>query len=749
MKNVTYDWPQDNQCINDIPDEAKDLVACLLKADAEQRPEPDQIVGHPFFSMHDGYAIPWTIDPYCRTKKPSWLRAEYPRGDVIDHSCSIIPLSTLARQCGVGHLPGNEKPFDVVGGNVDLSLYKECLEEEIEETYPIVPLPKDMVYTSRTALMDWPSEQALNIQQSMPTKSTKSELEPLKESAEEDDLFIPPNIPRRGPTQSHAATLRAAQFGSMPSRKIKFQPIAVGRENNASIRAPTSYTSSLRTRRGLLNEQPVRSASNPSNLKASESKPSDTLIPRVTRSKSASLALTRTAPTAEPVITSNEEVAASSNAENEPQHQAVQEKRKTACNVRDERKQGVKRSAQSPIASLPLRPRTKSKIGSRGTLISPKDVVECISGTKPSEVIQNLRITWAEIDASLRIKPSDSSQVKFRSMISQKESCNRHVLVTKWVDYTHKFGVGYVLGNGTVGCVFKADDSSPQTCIVVPGAKAHIEKKKIPSYPDNQQCVVKDGAPVQFLENCAEEGLKRVCTPAAHFQLKIGADGVAEKMANGVTASDFEKRKRVNLWDKFGKYMTENMGNINQVFDMQLATENKMINGRTRNQHERPDYFIKFFQRLGNVGIWGFGYGSFQFNFPDHTKIVVSDGGAWVDFYHLSAKAAKSLKQGSRLDIEALKDRSVVSYPTAIMVHGVYQKRDFSDIIANNDFVAKLDFVKRVFGTWIDCGGLGCLGVDEKYLQWDGMTDRGGKPVWVSVGAQSEDLRYHSPIAGE
>ena len=92
VKNVNSDWPQHGRYINDITDEAKDLVACLLKADAEERPEPDEIVGHPFFSMHGGSAIPLNIESDCRTNRPSWLRAEHPRGDVMDKSCHALPL---------------------------------------------------------------------------------------------------------------------------------------------------------------------------------------------------------------------------------------------------------------------------------------------------------------------------------------------------------------------------------------------------------------------------------------------------------------------------------------------------------------------------------------------------------------------------------------------------------------------------------------------------------------------------------
>lgn len=740
VKNVTYDWPLDSQCINDIPEEAKDLVASLLKEDAMERPECDQIVGHPFFSMHGGNAIPWAIDRNCRINKPSWLRAEQPRGDVMDLSCSVVRLSTLARQCGVGHLPDDEQPFQVVGGNVNLSLYQECLAEEIEGTYPVVPLPKDMVYTSQSALMDWPSEQSSNA----PQLELESQAVIKESASEEDELhFNIPNILRRRPTQSHAATLRAAQFGSMPCRKLNIHSTVATRGDTGSVRQPAPNTSSLRTRRGLLNEQPIRSLSNPSNIKGPGS--SLKISPRITRSKSASMALIPPVSTAVHIVAGHHRVEITSSKAESEHSKAVQEKGRASSNMGEKLQQGIKRLAQSPIAPLPVRPRPSANIAPQGTLIGPGDIVEPIPGTKPTDVLENLHKTWNEIHNSLASKSTDT---RFSSIIARKEREKRHLLVRKWVDYTHKYGIGYVLDNGTVGCVFNGDSINPQSCILVPGAESHTNNKRLASYPEKLQYVAKDGAPVHFLENCAEEGFKRVRILASQFQLRIGENGTTEMITPGTTSSDFAKRRKVSIWDKFGKYMSQNLGKTeDEAYDLKLEEETS----RSRNQLEDLDCFIRFYQRLGNVGIWGFGNGSFHFNFPDHTKLVISDGGTWLDFYHLPVKAAKNLTQGVRLTYEALNKRGVLSYTTAVMVHGIYMKRDFTDIIVANDLVVKLEFVKKVLGTWIQNGGLGCLGTDEKYLMWQGMTKEGSmtekseKLVWVSVGAHRGDLRYHLP----
>ena len=60
VKSLDYTWPINTR--NEYPEEAKDLVKSLLKTNADERPEPDQIVAHRFFSMHGGNAIPSIIE---------------------------------------------------------------------------------------------------------------------------------------------------------------------------------------------------------------------------------------------------------------------------------------------------------------------------------------------------------------------------------------------------------------------------------------------------------------------------------------------------------------------------------------------------------------------------------------------------------------------------------------------------------------------------------------------------------------
>lgn len=742
VKGVEYKWPEARACANDIPDEAKDLVGCLLRADAKQRPDPDDVIGHPFFSMHGGRAIPLILENSCRTAKPTWLKADSPRGDVMARDSQSLPLHTLARQCGVGRLAENQQAFDIVGGNVNLSLYKECLQEELEESYPIVPLPKDMVYAPRTLSRS-------NISNPSFIDLAKFESKPLKAKEhldlEEDELqVVIPDLQPRKTFQSHAATLRAAHISSVPFRaagKLASHSHTVSRGGTIPSRVPTPLGTNAQPPRGLLNELPLRSNSNPASrnlAKAVIDKP----LPRVTRSKSANIPLVQAVVVTDPLITTDQIIEhMSAEPDKERHHRAIQDKERIASNIQNEIQPATVSKSSAIRSSRPVRARTTSKPRERGRLIDPDEVAECIPGTKPKEVDSNLRKILQSIDSAIRTSTNGISPVDFALINAKKRNINNRPLIVKWVDYTNKFGIGYILANGSVGCVFNADSTAPHSCIIVANAETHLRKRKSTSYHENNQIVPKDGAPIEFLEDCAEDGMKRVFVQAANLQVTANTDGTGGTLGPGKTDYDFEKRKRLSIWDKFGKYMTQNLGKDDA--DQNLAEEAKTMAGRRSSRRKTAGPFVKFYQRLGNVGVWGFGDGSFQLNFPDHTKLILSEGGSWLDFYFLPIETADKLKQEGHLKADELVSRGILSYPTDIMAQGFSHGKDFKEIIAANDLDGKLRFTQRLVGTWLESGGIGCLGPD-KYLKWEGMREASNL-VWVSVGAHGSDHRYYEP----
>lgn len=743
-KTVDYDWPDSGsntrRCHNDIPWEAKDLVACLLKVDAETRPNPDEIIGQSFFSMHGGNAMPLTLDPSCRRQKPVWLLDEAPRGDVMDRLTPRLELHILARQCGVGHLKGDIEPYKVVGENVDISLYKECVAEEKAETSPVVPLPMDMVYTSAISLKTWPNHRSPSPESAHPaqTVSSRNDGIPRRLSVEDisqqqqQQVSQPPNNlqPRRAPVPSHAATLRAAQVGSMPTRGLPRTISGVGQLQDSMKNLDLqSHSRRIPTRR-LLNELPVRpNASIPGSgtLQTAVAPRQSSRITRSAATKASAPQPNAVAPTSELEVFESDKKGRERSAKTEARIAAtVQEEIEEAIlgqkgSRRQKRSQPTKTTSDKPRNSV---------------LISPDEVAETLVGTTPEDVCYNLRRLSDEIKGNLDC-PRHNEKNLAALLATGKRSAKDRPVIVKWVDYSHRFGIGYILENGTVGSVLRGDNGVPTTCLAVAGAEVHLRKRKSPSYIDKTQILSKDGAPVAFFEDCGDEGLRRVLVPSRNYHMK-GSRGTSEEFRQAINDYDREKRERLCIWDKFGRYMTQSLGKSDGPDPHACSSDKETLSSKI----EPIGPFIRFYQRLGNVGVWGFGDGSFQINFPDHTKVVVSHDGTWVDFYHLSVQAAQTLKRGEILEAASLVERSVLRYPTSVMLSGSYRGHDFQRLITENQLPEKLAFFKDVVEAWHDAGGLGCMGAKNE-VRWEGMSEKGGKLVWVTVGAHGGDGRKY------
>lgn len=735
-KSVDYDWPETDpnprRCHNDIPSEAKDLVASLLKVDAETRPSPDEIIGHAFFSMHGGNAMPLTLDPSCRRQRPVWLLNEAPLGDVMDRITPRLELRSFARQCGVGHLKDDPEPFEIVGENVDLSLYKECVAEEQAGTSPEVPLPMDMVYTSVVSLRTWPNQRSPGPESSI-VSSVKNNADSISRLPQIEDIApasqvpfgLQPVQPRRAPVQSHAAMLRAAQVGSMPKRNLPKSLPSVTHNQSGGKALDTQTHSRPHHPRRLLNELPVRP-----NNGASSSGPL-----RAAAALRQSSRLTRSATMKPSVLQSISDEQAPTSRESEPDTKRRERTAKTeariAAAVQEEIEEAIlsQRNLRRQKRQQPKR--TAAEVATNSKLISPDEVPEALVGTKPEDVCHNLRRLRDELSRSLDCPSSQEIDLEIHLGRGKRRANDRPVIL-KWVDYSHRFGIGYILENGTVGALFNSMNGSPPTCLAVSGADDHLRKRKVFSYADKQQIVLKDGAPIAFFEDCGEEGIRRVLVPAKKYHVN-GAQAMYEEFRQGSDNYDREKRERLWLWYKFSRYMTQSLGKDNS--DLDAPTSDRETGFR---KFEPVGPFIRFYQRLGNVGIWGFGDGSFQINFPDHTKLVLSHDGTWLDFYYLPVQAAQALKRGEILESEILAERGVLRYPTSVMLSGSYRGHEFKRVIAENQLAEKLAFVQEVVSAWSEAGGLGCMR-GKKDVWWKGMSEKGGKLVWVTIGAWGDD----------
>lgn len=517
-----YDWPKLNTSENFISQETKDLVSDMLQA-PEQRPDPDTIVQHPFFTCG------WM--PLSEEMTPD-LRERAPSGDqflsigvkAVKSNSYLRNLKKLAMQCDVG--PWNPPKKHT-------STYREVAAEEKAGLTPAVPLPDGVVYRPFAEWLKEQSQLIVDDDDEFEGSSVTVQPKPIEQ------VHVPASRP---PTQSFAAQQRARPGPSS-------QPIRAGR---------------------------TRQPSGQSSKAATESIPSSA-VPIPTRTKSRKVE-TRI----------SEEVAdvegrlAIDLMNHLPKPHAAKKPREVG-----------------PIDLTIEKPRS---------MFNPRERLELLSSTKPDRVLEGLRRLQAELERALNS----------RSMALESERTVPHpTIVVKWVDYTNKFGLGYILSTGSVGCIFRRTplDSAeankgylPPACIIVKDAERHLQRREDPTYADRRQMVPMSGPSIEFYENRGEEGIFRSKVSPRNYN-NVSAESDTAKLAPGVDEWDQRKRDKITLWKKFANYMITFSKDPDDAITAAAAAEDKQTDSVAAGN------VITFYQRWGDVGCWGFCDGHFQVRF--------------------------------------------------------------------------------------------------------------------------------------
>ncbi|KAL8940109.1 MAG: hypothetical protein Q9216_002990 [Gyalolechia sp. 2 TL-2023] len=737
-KAVDYRWPKPETIRSDVPDEAKELVAALLRPDPKDRINLDQVVSHPFFHLHGGSCIPAVLDPSCREKKPEWLSLEKPRGDVMLMGAPRLQLRDLAKQCGVGCFDRNHRFFEVVGGDVDISLYKACLAEETAGTCPLVPLPADIVYNGKTS----PEARAAIRDSNTPPvpalpKAVGGQSREILGTLPEDEQIdlVNPVSPRRSASQALANNLHPASRSSAlrPSARTVSDSAAGG--SSETTRRPPTESASVRITRGLVHERPVR---------MTKTLPRNTS--RVTRSQKAGL-------TKEDAIPIHDEEAKPSprrltkddiidqlspNPDAKRRELALRGKARIAANLQNELNALTGADKKSSKERMPLR--AKKALKTVGWLVSPQERVERLSETTAEDVCARLELLRNELHQALLRAEENPQDLGSDQLDLDAKPRKPPPLIMKWVDYTNKLGIGYTLDDGSMGCLLKANENydNPQCGIVGPKTRAHYHKRNDPSYSEASQIVPQPGPPVEFSEISEEEGVTRILVPASRFKMISQADGPKMKASRDIHEN--EKRRRLSIWSRFADYMAHNLAA--ETSDEPMSNIEKHV----------PALSLRFYQRIGNVSVWMFVDGAFQVNFPDHTKLVLHNDGTWIDFFYMPPAVLVRLKAGKALDQQMLDSRKKLSYSPAgflALCSGddktplAPSTEDVKFVVRANEVKSKIEFVRDVLGIWVQAGGLGKLG-ENRYFKWNGFQVKKGL-AWVSVGASGGDIYYKWP----
>jgi hypothetical protein len=362
-----------------------------------------------------------------------------------------------------------------------------------------------------------------------------------------------------------------------------------------------------------------------------------------------------------------------------------------------------KPSAQA--LSLPPPPRMSK------TLPRPRKVTtlpDAHPDTDPTTVLERLTTFRDNLANAISNSPSLARQT------SRPDPADAENLpfVCKWVDYSVKHGVGYVLKDGTVGCVFNASTkhNTPVTHVYNHDGRRWLAKLR--KDLENSEIV-----PLEILED-------------------RGADGIIHKVYKGLgsvkegpLAAEAARRKTLSvLWAKFGRYMCQS------------------LEGDVGMGDAKSESFVRFYQRIGNVGLWVFADGAMQVHFPDHTKLVISAAGTLVSATCISAEAAEYLRVNGDLLPHHITGREILADTVQGLLHEGGRVR--SKVVRANDIEVKLRFVADVASQWIANGGLGRLDADKdilagEKLYWEGMMvkDQARKVERVTVGRLGGDTR--------
>lgn len=392
----------------------------------------------------------------------------------------------------------------------------------------------------------------------------------------------------------------------------------------------------------------------------------------------------------------------------------------------------------------------------QATLFSPTERPVKVAESQPDDVLYRLKKLQTELERALNSRSM--------AIISSKTTNPPHPhIVVKWVDYTNRFGLGYILNDGSVGCILRDIPTTegskaamlPPAGVFIRGAERHILRRQDPSYQDRHQPVPMT-RPIKFFENHGESGLVQASISPDLFRVAVNEDGTAGKLNPGKDSYQHRKRERIILWKKFANYMIA-YGRDEAVPSEEADTSATMGPGHESAQAE----LVTFYQRFGDVGCWVYCDGHLQFNFPDHTKIVLDATGTWCHFWHLPQEAAERLASTGTIGAAALDDRAMLSYPLQTLLNfqtkstaraGTTRRRpeidpELQGIPAANDFRRKIEFIKNVVKEWVSNGGLGNSSMSRQdRLRWLGYRETVNatvpqKHVWVTVGARWGDQR--------
>lgn len=250
-----------------------------------------------------------------------------------------------------------------------------------------------------------------------------------------------------------------------------------------------------------------------------------------------------------------------------------------------------------------------------------KDLVATSTNLIKSEI--SLRILASECHLTLNGILEAEAQKRMGGLPQSRLPKVKHpIVVTKWVDYSNKHGFSYQLSTEDIGVLF----NNGTTVLRL----ADAEEFWYISYDDREGWV------------------------ASHYLL-------SEKPR--------ELTRHIEVVDFFSKYMRANLSRVSTF---------------VREEYHKDDVFLRRYTRYKQFVMFELSDGTFQFNFKDHNKLAVSEGGKLVTYI---SPSHESLTYPL---VELLKMGEIPNYPDcnfteklALIKEGLKQKSSIVTVEQN------------------------------------------------------------------
>lgn len=767
LRSGTYTWPELSATNNQSTD-LRDLVSQILVPE-EQRPSPDDIVSHKFFKIA---FVPAEIPTTARTVAPQW-EVSVPSADTIRRGFSDTWFE-LCKLSGVGEYePGRIFPLN--GGRKVRSIVHDMEKETQLGRQPQMPIPKDVVYTSMISDFDAARSSPENSTASLEEqkKATGRGLKEIahnevasgrprlvdSEKAKRDAaLMPPPRAPSRAARSGTGTVRRAARTISEETAAKSSDTVRIASDSSSSGPSSTATLKVSRVRPAATPSSSapasvtlgssVRENKNASSTatatahQIAKSEQGPDLIEKpqrgnsVKRSADASLARrprgTRTikerptSPVEQPIpaqpivakmararnISPPVEQGAMATLDERKQTEPYPSRKKAPSdNVveilsdpdSDDRDE-LKGPSEPATLRLPRPPQMANKRLPQVNKEISRETNPAVPGTDPTTVLERLAVFRDNLATALQKSATAKTTSSLRSNMPDESS--DLPFVSRWVDYSRKHGVGYVLSDGTVGCIINATAKPKQTPTPVTHVLVRNGQRWLQKVGKNKDFAGIEQVPLEIFEDKDLEGIKR--------KVYKGLGSVKE----GPLAIEAERRRTLSvLWVKFGRYMCQS------------------LDGQEHHDTAQPheSNFVRFYQRIGNVGIWAFADGCLQVHFPDHTKLVLSRDGTTISATCLTVEAASQISQSGDLSPQQINQRVVLADAVhALLFEGTRVRQR---MVRANQLADKLVFVRDAVDQWVKNGGLGRLDGDDDDEDGDVV---GEKLAWQGLSVNKE-----------